>query len=103
MRPDLVTTQGLSLLLKGGLKLSSDALPFLGRDDSEGNDLGFSKIFALPLNGRAISIRSDILEDKAQKTHNLRIAPRNQNVRTGVPVSGEGKPIPLVEFGKKRQ
>jgi hypothetical protein len=99
MRPDLVTTQGLSLLPKSLLEFSSDTLPPQGGEDSEGNDFGFSQSFALPLNGRAVGIGSNILEHETQKAYNLRVAPRDQNMRARVPLSGEGEPISLIELG----
>jgi hypothetical protein len=103
MRPNLVAIQVSSSLQKYLLKLSSDALPSLVREDSKGEDFAFSKVFALPLNGRAIGIRSNILEHETQKTHNRRAVLCNQNVRTGMPLSSEAKPIQLVEFGDKSQ
>src|SRR5688572_9440352 len=85
MRSDLVATERLS----GG--------------HAKGDDLGFSKIFAFPLNGWAISIRSNILEYEAQKSHNLRVKLCNQHMRTLMPLSPKGEPIELIELGDKFQ
>ena len=103
MRPDLVTAQVLRPSSKRFLELSSDTLAALLVKETEGNDLGLPKTFALPLNRRAIHIRSDRLDHETQEAQDRRATQRDQNVRAGMPFGGEVEPIHLVELGHKRQ
>jgi len=71
MRADLVTVQILRSLPESLLEASSDALPLMSKKDAECNDFGFSEIFALPHNRRAIGIRSNLLGYESQKAQEL--------------------------------
>jgi hypothetical protein len=97
MRADLITPQGPGLLLKGLLQLSSNALPPPVRDNAKRNYFGLQKRLSFPLDRWTICIRSDLLDDEAQKAHNLRGEPANQNMRSHVPLGAERQPFRLTE------